>query len=119
MRGRRASLALSMSRVWDPQDFLLAKTFYEVAVAQGDSGAEVLLGGMCERGAGVPQDYREAARHYELAADRGDPFGEALLGALYEQGLGVPQDYLAAAQLNLRSGHRRIVDFVLRAWPAL
>lgn len=77
-------------------DYAEAARQFKLAAAQGDAGAEGLLGAMYQDGRGVPQDSAEAIRWFKLAAARGDSDAQFNLGLIYDNGLGVPQDYAEA-----------------------
>jgi hypothetical protein len=59
---------------------------------KGDADAQLSLGVMYDRGAGVPQDQVEAVRWYRKAAEQGNAQGQYNLGLMYRQGIGTPQD---------------------------
>ena len=59
---------------------------------QGDSEAQLELGGMYHDGQGVARDYREALRWYRKAAEQSNPYAQYNLGLMYDVGQGVPQD---------------------------
>jgi TPR repeat protein len=70
--------------------------------AQGDAGAQGILGILYDQGRGVPQDYTKARLWYEKTAAQGNADAQTLLGVLYYYGRGVPQDYMRAHMwLNL------------------
>lgn len=73
--------------------------WYSVAAGSGNIAAEVNLGGMYYRGAGVPQDFALAAKLWQKAADDGSPEGEVNLATLYMEGHGVAQDYEEARHI--------------------
>lgn len=64
---------------------------------QGNSGAQMLLGTMCESGKGVDrQDFGEAAKWYRKAADQNHLLAQYFLGRMYVEGRGVLQDLAEA-----------------------
>ena len=81
-----------------PQDYAMARQWYEKAAAQGYAEAQLALGVLYENGLGVPQDDTQAAKWYEKAAVQGSKKAEYYLGLLYASGAGVPQDYAMARQ---------------------
>ena len=79
------------------------------AAEQGFDGAQVDLGIVYAKGAGVPQDYREAVKWYRRAANQGYARAQILLAAMYVVGKGVPEDYVEAYAwmiLAATQGHR-------------
>ena len=66
------------------------------AAEQGFDGAQVDLGIVYAKGAGVPQDYREAVKWYRRAANQGYARAQILLAAMYVVGKGVLEDYVEA-----------------------
>jgi TPR repeat protein len=81
-----------------PQDYAIARHWYENAVSQGHASAQSNLGVLYANGHGVPQDYAMARQWFEKAAAQGDALGQYKLGVLYDKGQGVPQDYAMARQ---------------------
>ena len=75
------------------RDWMLARQYWEKAVALGSEGGMAGLGALYQYGLGVPQDYNEARRLYEKSAAAGVPGGMNSLGFLYETGAGVAKDY--------------------------
>ncbi len=83
-------------------DYATALRGFWMLAAQGDAGAQTVLGFMYVNGLGVPQDYAEAANCYRKAAEQGHAGGQYNLGLMYSQGKGVPQDFVQAHMwLNL------------------
>ena len=87
------------------EDYQSAIKWLGASVAQGNSGAEFLLGYLYEHGQGVTRDYGKAADYYRAAALQGHSTAENNLASLYQHGQGVPKSvgkafewYLAAAQ---------------------
>ena len=72
-----------------PQDYSLAKQWFEKAAAQGDDIAQYYLGLMYFHGLGVPQNYFLAKQWFEKAATQGGALAQYNLGVMYDQGLGV------------------------------
>jgi len=81
-----------------PQDYAVARQWYEQAAAQGFAAAQTNLGLLYYNGRGVPQDYTKARQWWEKAAAQGKAAAQSNLGALYRGGEGVPQDYTKARQ---------------------
>ena len=54
-----------------PQDFMMARGWYEKAAVQGHAAAQTGLGTLYFSGRGVSQDYAEAAKWFHLAAVQG------------------------------------------------
>jgi hypothetical protein len=52
-----------------PQDYAMARGWYEKAAAQGNKWAQNDLGAMYDNGHGVPQDYVRAYMWYSLAVE--------------------------------------------------
>jgi TPR repeat protein len=72
--------------------------WYQKAAAQGNAGAENMIGWLYQFGLGVPRDYAAAAFWYQKAATQGSPSGEDNIGNLYEKGLGIPKSTATAIQ---------------------
>jgi len=92
-----------------PQDYVMARGWFEKAAAQGNASAQFMLGIMHDNGQGVSKDYAMAREWYELAAVQGYADAQNNLGALYDNGRGVlgmlfhfgqgiPQDYAKARE---------------------
>ena len=81
-----------------PQDYLLARQWWERAAAQGDVMAQSALGELYADGLGGAQDYTRARKWWEKAAAQGSPLAQTNLGTLYVAGRGVPQDFVQARQ---------------------
>lgn len=89
-----------------PQNFMLAKQWFEKAADQGDSGAQVNLGTLYLLGQGVPESEQMALFWFRRAAEQKDALAFAKLGSMYERGRGVPQDFIQAhAWYNLSAAH--------------
>ena len=70
--------------------------YLKVSAAQGDMGAQRLLGIKYYKGGEVPQDYKEAAKWFRLSAEQGDTVAQTSLGKMYYDGKGVKQDRVYA-----------------------
>ncbi len=89
--------------------------WYRLAVAQGDTTAQIMLGVAHAEGRGVAQDFAESARWYQMASVQGHSGAQSFLGYLYSVGQGVPQDNqiahmwydIASANGNALSGNDR------------
>jgi uncharacterized protein len=79
-----------------PQDYTMARKWYELAAAQRYAMAQTNLGLLYEKGNGIPQDYGTARKWYELAAAQGFAMAQTNLGRLYEFGHGVRQNSVRA-----------------------
>ncbi len=79
-----------------PQDYTMARGWYEKAAAQGNAWSKNQLGQLSADGLGVPQDYKKARQWWEQAAAQGIAQAQYNLGQLYANGRGVPQDYTLA-----------------------
>jgi TPR repeat protein len=79
-----------------PQDYTVARMWYEKAAVQGYAMAQFYVGLLYDKGNGVPQDYTVARTWYEKAAARGYAMAQTNLGVLYRSGHGVPQDDIRA-----------------------
>jgi uncharacterized protein len=75
-----------------PQDYMMARQWWEKAAAQGFASAQYNLGLLYADGQGVPQDYMMARQWWEKAAAQGFARAQTSLGMLYHNGLGVPRD---------------------------
>lgn len=79
-----------------PQDYAMARQWYEKAAVQGYMKAQHNLGVLYANGQGVPQDYVLARNWFEKAAAQGLAKAQNKLGLLYANGDGVLQDYVLA-----------------------
>jgi curved DNA-binding protein CbpA len=79
-----------------PQDYSIARKWYEKAAAQGHGWAQNQLGQLSADGLGVSQDYTQAHHWWEQAATHGVAQAQYNLGQLYANGRGVPQNYATA-----------------------
>ena len=79
-----------------PQDYTMARGWYEKAAAQGNAWSKNQLGQLSADGLGVQQDYKKARQWWEQAAAQGIAQAQYNLGQLYANGRGVPQDYAMA-----------------------
>ncbi len=79
-----------------PQDYTMARKWYEKAAAQGYAMAQTKLGVLYANGRGVLLNYTKAREWFEKAAAQGDAEAQFSLGLLYYYGLGVPQDDVRA-----------------------
>ena len=79
-----------------PQDYVVARQWYEKAAAQSYAGAQYKLGQLYQFALGVPQNYAEATKWFEKAAAQGDAEAQFSLGLMYAIGDGVPQDDVRA-----------------------
>lgn len=72
----------------DKGDLATAVPAFLSAAAKGDSGAQLVLGGLYQAGQGVPRDYNLARRYLAQAANAG--WGEAMnnLGVMVWEGQG-------------------------------
>jgi len=102
-------LAKKVPTVVDPQaafekgDYAAALRLARPLAAEGDVGAQSVLGRLYHGGYAVPQDFKEAARWLRSAADRGDARAQLHLGVMFSEGQGVPQDYVQAAEWYRRA----------------
>ncbi|MDE0217777.1 MAG: tetratricopeptide repeat protein [Spirochaetaceae bacterium] len=80
----------------DPEAYVEAAKWYRLAAAQGEPGAQRVLGRLYLRGNGVEQNVCESARWYHRAAVQGDRLAQHRLGELYATD-GALQDYTVAA----------------------
>ena len=86
-----------------PQDYALAKSFYERA---GEHPKAVFsLGYMFEHGQGVPQNSSRAIELYDRAMGLGYDAAAQRAGDMYYHGRGVPQDYPAAMKWFAKAPH--------------
>jgi TPR repeat protein len=81
-----------------PQDYAIARQWYEKAAAQGFAMAQFNLGCLYDYGQSVPQDYTKAREWFEKAAAQGYAQAQFNLGVMHGAGQGVPQDYDEARQ---------------------
>ena len=74
----------------------------KLAAAQGNAGAQTIIGSMYYYGRGVIQDYAEAFKWYKLAAAQGHAQAQFDIGLMYRNGEGVlPNDVRAHMWFNL------------------
>jgi len=76
-----------------PIDVYKAGRWYRRAAEFEISTAQVRLGRLYVRGAGVRQDFKEAAHWFQIAADDGNADGMFEIGVLYSHGHGIEQDH--------------------------
>jgi TPR repeat protein len=89
-----------------PQNHRKAKEWFDKAVEQGHTGAQVNLGTLYLRGEGAPQSSQMALFWFGRAAAQEDPLAFAKLGMMYTQGRGVLQDFVQAHMwYNLSAAH--------------
>ena len=81
-----------------PQDYAMARQWWEKAASQSNAQAQTNLGALYANGQGVPQDYAMARQWYEKATSQGDVLAQYNLGTMYREGQGVPQDYAISRQ---------------------
>jgi uncharacterized protein len=81
-----------------PQDYAIARQWYEKAADQGNAAAQYNLGALYHNGQGVSRDYATAQWWYEKAAAQGYAQAQFNLGVLYYNGLGMSQDNATASQ---------------------
>ena len=97
-----------------PQDYLMARHWWELAAAQGDLMAQSALGELYADGLGGARDYAGARKWLERAAAQGGPRAQFNLGVLYERGRGVPQDFVQAHMwytLGAANGNKEATEF--------
>ena len=107
----RAGNAGAMIRLGDlyeqgqgvPQNYDIARQWYEKAADKGFRAAMGRLGELYLRGFGVPKDNVMARHWFEKAAAKGFPPAFNQLGRLYREGRGVAQDCGMARQWFERS----------------
>lgn len=73
---------------------------------QGDSTAQILLGGMYEGGYGVEKDYEEAEKWFRKSAEQGDDRGQVDLGNMYFNGTGVEENHEEAVKWFRKSAEQ-------------
>jgi uncharacterized protein len=76
------------------------------AAEDGDPSAQLALGRMFDKGAGVAQDDAQAVRWYQKAAEQGLADAQFSLAWAYDNGEGVPQDYALAARWYLKAAEQ-------------
>ena len=79
-----------------PQDYRLAKQWFEEAAKQGHAGAQVHLGTLYLHGEGAPQSDQMALFWFSQAAEQKEALAFAKLGSMNEKGQGILQDYIQA-----------------------
>lgn len=79
-----------------PQNYGLAKEWFEKAAKQGHVGAQADLGMLYLKGAGAPQSAQMALFWFSRAAEQGNVMAFAKLGSMYTEGRGVFQDFTQA-----------------------
>ena len=82
-----------------PQDYELARQWYEKAAAQGNAMAQFHLGLLYYNAQGVPKNVAKAMEWWQKAAAQGLAAAQNNLGVLYRDGEGVRRDYAVARQL--------------------
>ena len=87
------------------------KTAYNLTIplaAQGDPGADNLLGMMYELGKGVPKDLAKSVAYYRQGAEQGDQYAQYNLAVSYDAGTGVPQNYREAVKWFRRAADQGV-----------
>ncbi len=93
----QVSLGLVYRRGRDvPQDYGLARDWFQKAAEQGNAEGQNNLGLMYDHGRGVEKDYVLARKLYLQAAKQGHSNAQYNLALLYTNGQGVPQDDIEA-----------------------
>lgn len=91
-----ASAGDRASQAYAAGDFKTALAIGRPAAEVGDAQAQLTLGLMYERGAGMTQDRLQAFEWFHRSALQANPVAEAHLGALYLFGVGVSPDPVEA-----------------------
>lgn len=105
------------------QNYRKAKEWFDKAVEQGHTGAQVNLGTLYLRGEGTPQSSQMALFWFTRAAGQEDALALAKLGLMYSQGRGALQDFIQAHMwynLSAARGEARFINFartLLRKYP--
>jgi TPR repeat protein/membrane protein implicated in regulation of membrane protease activity len=86
-----------------PTDPAQRLAYFQQGAAAGDANAELELGIIYAKGAGVAQDYAASANWFRAAANHGVPRAQYDLGVMYERGRGVKLDLTEAANWYLKS----------------
>ena len=84
-------------------DYAEARTWYELAAAEGNARAMARLGSIYEQGLGVPVDRSAARTWYLKAADLGDSAAMVRLAQIHINGEGVMVDYDKAVAWLLKA----------------
>ena len=79
-------------------DFATALREWTPLAEQGDADAQLNLGLMYKKGAGVTQNYKTALKWYRLAAEQGILEAQTNLGFMYNNGQGVTKDHTVAVK---------------------
>src|SRR5580658_3642264 len=96
MGGARAGPFEDGYAAYQRGDYAEAVRSYEIAAAQGSSGAAYNLCLMYYDGKGVKEDLVGAFRWCRMAAEEGNPSSQAMISGMYFFSLGVTQDYSRA-----------------------
>jgi len=101
---------ISLARTYDagidvPQNFALARSYFQAAALQGDATAQNRLGQLLRSGLGGDIDAEQAVIWLTRAADQGNPAHIFNLAEMYENGTGTAQDYGQAAVLYARAAN--------------
>jgi TPR repeat protein len=81
-----------------PQDFALARVWFEKAAAKSYGPAQAALGYLYASGQGVLQDFAKAREWWKQAAAQGQAKAQYNIGTLYAGGRGVSQDFAKARE---------------------
>ena len=93
----QVNLGLEYRRGRDvPQDYGLARDWFQKAAEQGNAEGQNNLGLMYDHGRGVEKDFVRARKLYLQAAKQGHANAQYNLALLYTNGQGVPQDDVEA-----------------------
>jgi uncharacterized protein len=95
---------------FQPKDLVKAAQYAQTAAAQGDAGAQGLLGFFYSKGHGVKQDQAAAVAWWKKAAAQGHADSINALAAAYDNGQGVPVDKNEALRLYRLAAERGSVD---------
>lgn len=101
------------------QNYRKAKEWFDKAVEQGHTGAQVNLGTLYLRGEGTPQSSQMALFWFTRAAGQEDALALAKLGLMYSQGRGALQDFIQAHMwYNLSAARGRSKIYQFRSNPS-
>lgn len=65
---------------------------------EGNSFAQIIMGGLYRDGINVEKDLAKSFKWYEKAATQGDAISQHNIGVMYTNGMGVRQDYYKAVK---------------------
>jgi TPR repeat protein len=92
---------------YEAENYVVARGWFEKAIALGNAEAMMGMSWMYGNGRGVPKDQTEALRWRRMSAENGNTDAMWLIGRAYEEGENVPQDYAEAMRWFRKAADRK------------